>query len=349
MSNITKEVLLDIVGNFSYYLIHEAQTKTRNDVTTIEIDDISYRRAFGRFGDVFVIDIFYHSEYGKHKSKVAIKFAQDKSQLITEIKNTALLEQKFSTRSIIQVPRYIFVNLLDSSYVAYEGITGETYEDIEKAIDKSFWAGYVLAIIHGTNPRPVICDIYEEIFRRLAFSIFSKDEEKQKEETIMVNSKKFFEMMHASQGGCDAFGDFHQSNLMLRVTPQGDIVKIALIDPTFWMSGSFDRFEDMGTFFGRQAFLEYRATGAITETLGDVREFLNGYSVHLREMKMPKLRELYPKGFTLDLFLAIWAMMDLVDKTTEQNIPITHPDIQLLKEFAYYCLTEQPIDKNFNR
>ena len=125
----------------------------------------------------------------------------------------------------------------------------------------------------GYDPRSVIIDIYEELFRRLILTIFGGEE---KEQEIMEKSKILLDMVSNSQGGSDSFGDFHQSNLMIRTTPQGEIVNIAIIDPTFWMQGSFDRFEDIGTFFGRQALIEYRTTNTMLSTISDIKQFIEG-------------------------------------------------------------------------
>ncbi|MHA1684876.1 MAG: hypothetical protein ACTSYD_00560 [Candidatus Heimdallarchaeaceae archaeon] len=340
MEDSQKQQLLNIIHQLSYYLIDQARKKSGKDILDIEINDIVYSKAQGRFGEVFICDVFYRSEVGEHKTKLAIKFFGDESTVTNEIKNTIHLEQKFSTRSLIELPKYIYANLNSPMYVVYEGITGINYEDATEILDKSFWAGYVLAIIHGINPRPVIYEVYEELFRRLVLAVFGGSAE---EEIIMSESNMFFTMIKESSGGCDAFGDYHQSNLMLRTTPQGEILKIALIDPTFWMPGSFDRFEDMGTFFGRQAFVEFREKKNIINTIGDIKQFLQGYNVYLREVDIPVLTELYPKGFPLDFFLGIWSMMDYIDKTTIQHIPSDNVNMQLLKEFAVYVLTKKPI------
>ena len=345
MSDSLKPLLIQLVESFSYYLINEARISTGKDVSETKINDIAYRKASGRFGEVYIIDVFYSSEYGNHKSKLAIKFIEDIGEVITEIKNTALLEKKFSTRSIVKIPRYIYVNLKKPTYIAYEGMTGINYEDAHAVSDKSFWAGYILSIIHEGKPRPVITDIYEELYRRLILSIFGGAEEEQE---IMEKSKSLLEMVKVSQGGSDSFGDYHQSNLMIRVAPEGQVVSIALIDPTFWMQGSFDRFEDIGTFFGRQAFIEFRTTKLLSSTIGDIQQFVQGYNVHLKEVNAVSLEEMYPKGYPLDLFLSTWAMMDILDKTNSFNIDPNHPDILLLKELAYILLTQQPIANVLN-
>ncbi len=345
MSDSLKPLLIRLVDSFSYYLINEARISTGKEVVQSKINDIAYRKASGRFGEVYVIDVFYSSEHGDHKSKLAIKFIDNVEDIITEIKNTALLEKKFSTRSIVRIPRYIYVNLKKPTYIAYEGMTGINYEDAHSVSDKSFWAGYILSIIHEGKPKPVIKDIYEELYRRLILSVFGGSEEEQR---IMEKSKILIEMVKASQGGSDSFGDYHQSNLMIRVAPEGETVSIALIDPTFWMQGSFDRFEDIGTFFGRQAFLEFRVTKLLTSAISDIQQFIQGYSVHLKEINGVPLEEMYTKGYPIDLFLATWAMMDVLDKTNSFNIAADHPDIILLKELAHYLLTEQPIGNEVN-
>ena len=242
MNSSLKPHLIQLVSSFSYYLIDEARKDSGKDVLEVKINDLEYYKAGGRFGEVYVVDVFYSSEYGQHKSKLAIKFIEDALDVLIEIRNSSFLEKKFSTRSIVKIPRYIYVNLKPPTFIAYEGITGINYEDAHTVVDKSFWAGYVLSIIHEGKPRPVITDIYEELYRRLVLSIYGGDE---KEQEIMEKSKNLIEMVSSSHGGSDAFGDFHQSNLMIRATTQGEVVSIALIDPTFWMQGSFDRFEDM--------------------------------------------------------------------------------------------------------
>ncbi|MHA1197973.1 MAG: hypothetical protein ACTSQF_01265, partial [Candidatus Heimdallarchaeaceae archaeon] len=248
MSESLKPLLIQLVGSFSYYLIDEARREIGKDVLEVQIQDIEYIKTGGRFGDVYVIDVMYTSFYDLHKTKLAIKFMESPTEAITEIKNSSFLEKKFSTRSVVQIPRYVYVNLKSPVFIAYEGVTGINYEDAYNVRDKSFWAGYVLSIIHEGKPRPVIADIYEELYRRLVLSVFGGENV---EQTIMENSKRLIEMIAASQGGSDAFGDFHQSNLMVRTSPQDEVLGIALIDPTFWMQGAFDRFEDVGTFFGR--------------------------------------------------------------------------------------------------
>ncbi len=345
MSDSLKPLLIQLVSKFSYYLIDEARKEIGKDVLEVQIQDIEYIKTGGRFGDVYVIDVMYTSFYTNHITKLAIKFMESPTEAITEIKNSSFLEKKFSTRSVVKIPRYVYVNLKSPTFIAYEGVSGINYEDAYNVRDKSFWAGYVLSIIHEGKPRPVIADIYEELYRRLVLSIFGGEDI---EQTIMEKSKYLLEMIGASQGGSDAFGDFHQSNLMVRTSPQDEVLGIALIDPTFWMQGAFDRFEDVGTFFGRQAFLEYRVTKQLDASIDDIKKFIQGYNVHLREVNSIPLEELYPKGYPLDFFLAIWALMDILDKTTTQNIPLNHADIILLKELAYYLLTEHPISKEIN-
>jgi hypothetical protein len=345
MSESLKPLLIQLVSSFSYYLINEARSELGKNVLEVNIKDIEYHKAGGRFGDVYVIDVFYSSEFANHRTKLAIKFMESPTEVVTEIKNSSFLEKKFSTRSVVKVPRYIYVNLKSPTFIAYEGVTGINYEDAHDVRDKSFWGGYVLSIIHEGKPRPVMNDIYEELYRRLVLAVFGGHAN---EHEIMDKSRVLLDMIAASQGGSDAFGDFHQSNLMIRTSPQNEVVSIALIDPTFWMQGAFDRFEDIGTFFGRQSFLEYRGSESIPITIEEMKQFIQGYNVHLREVNSQPLEELYPKGFPLDFFIAIWALMDILDKTTVQNIPTDHPDIELLRNFAYYFLTEQPIGKEIN-
>jgi len=345
MSDSLKPLLIQLVGSFSYYLIDEARREIGKDVLEVKIQDIEYVKTGGRFGDVYVIDVIYTSFYQNHKTKLAIKFMESPTEAITEIKNSSFLEKKFSTRSVVKIPRYVYVNLKSPTFIAYEGVKGINYEDAHNIRDKSFWAGYVLSIIHEGKPKSVITDIYEELYRRLVLAVFGGEDV---EQSIMEMSKPLIDMMSVSRGGSDAFGDFHQSNLMIRTSPQEDVLGIALIDPTFWMQGAFDRFEDMGTFFGRQAFLEYRTTKTLDVTIDDIKKFIQGYNVHLREVNGPSLEDLYPKGFPLDFFLAIWAMMDILDKTTTQNISLNHVDIVLLKELAMNLLTEHPISKEIN-
>ncbi len=346
MTETIKTTLISLIDNFSYYLVDEARKSTGKDVRNISIKDVEYVKRRGRFGEVYVVDVFYSSEFAdNHKSKLAIKFVENIDEAITEMKNTALLEKKFSTRSIVRVPRYIYVNLQKPTFIAYEGITGLNYDEIDMIPDKSFWAGYVLAIIHGGSPRKVIYDVYEEMFRRLILNVFKGSD---KEQEIMLKSRNLLDMVKMSSGGCDAFGDFHQSNLMIRLTSVGDIVSISLIDPTFYMQGSFDRFEDVGTFFGRQILIEYRETEneQFPNTMKDIHQFLQGYDIHLREINTPPLAEIYPKGFPLDLFIGFWALMDYIDKITTQNIPPDHIDLHLLKELAYIFLTKHPFKQS---
>ncbi|MHA1401044.1 MAG: hypothetical protein ACTSQE_11915 [Candidatus Heimdallarchaeaceae archaeon] len=340
-SDTTQELLVKLIKSFKYYFISEAAKSTGKNILEINIDSVQYNKRAGRFGEVFVIDVFYSSKFGNHKSKVAIKFIEDPSDAMLEIKNTVYLEKKFSARSVVRIPRFIFVNLSNNPFIAYEGISGINYEEAVTIREKSFWAGYVLSIIHGGQTRPVMTDVYEEIFRRLVMMIYGGEEAEQE---IMEKSKNMINMVATSQGGCDAFGDYHQSNLMLRTTANNEIVSIALIDPTFWMKGSYDRWEDVGTFFGRQSIIEYRSNRNLADTIEDVKQFIRGYNVHLREINVPSLSDIYPKGFPVDFYIAIWAMMDYIEKTVNQKIPITHPDIQLLKELAYILLTKQPVN-----
>jgi len=71
MNESTRALLIKLLDSISYYFVGEAARETKKDVLKISVDDIDYFKTSGRFGEVYVIDVFYSSEYGNHKSKIA--------------------------------------------------------------------------------------------------------------------------------------------------------------------------------------------------------------------------------------------------------------------------------------
>ncbi|MFV2014949.1 MAG: hypothetical protein ACC656_05955 [Candidatus Heimdallarchaeota archaeon] len=147
----------------------------------------------------------------------------------------------------------------------------------------------------------------------------------------------YYQMLENAFSGCDPFSDFHQSNVMIK-TINGDIAKVYIIDPEFMQKGSFDRLEDVGTFFGYQLFLEFEQTNSITIGLRDVNSFFEGYQSKMIEMGGVSWNQMYSNGCALPFFLAQWALMDALDMVINRGGNLKSPEALTRLNYAKYVL-----------
>jgi len=249
------------------------------------------------------------------------------------------LDIKFRTAPEFGVPKVIFSSTSDPTLIIYEGIEGTNYDELE-ANGKEVEAGKLLATIHGKDTRPVQTEIYRNLMRMIGshLSVLGREQE------ISNLLTHHFERMTDAMSGTNPFSDFHQSNVMMSLY-QDQITKAYVIDPEFMQKGSFDRMEDVGTFFGAQALEEYNQSGRITDTLQELHDFLEAYQHKVVEMGGYRWKDMYPRGNPLGFFIAQWALMDALDYALNRGGNFQSPEVQQRVNFVIFLL--QQVDFKF--
>ncbi len=224
--------------------------------------------------------------------------------------------------------------------MVYEGVEGINYDEVENKGELPYLAGKLLALIHGGNIRPVDEELYRDLARILGRNLALTG----KEYEISHAMGTAFETIKHASSGCNAFSDFHQSNVMVTLN-NGKPQKLWVIDPEFMQMGSFDRMEDAGTFFGHQFYLEYRETGQYERSLNDMIKFLLGYDSIFKQLTQRRLYEIYPHGIPITFFIGFWALMDALDLLNNrlENATPEHPEILSRIDFALQFLGDSSI------
>ncbi|MHA2171584.1 MAG: hypothetical protein ACXAB7_16980 [Candidatus Kariarchaeaceae archaeon] len=319
------------------HFIEKASNHFNHPVTDLQFTATATREKSGATGQVLISKVYFETEFGDSSADVALKYFQNSTNAVTEIRNAMELDIKFKSAPEFGVPRVIFASTLNPVIIVYEGIEGKNYDELE--IDnKALEAGRLLATIHGAEVRPVDTDLYRDLSRMIGTHLSVTGMEKD----ISDGLGHYYQKLEGANSGCNPFSDFHQSNVM--ISHSGDqITKIFVIDPEFMQKGSFDRLEDMGTFFGQQFYHEYLETKLIQNGLQDLREFFLGYQEKNLENGGSTWEDMYPSGCPLPFFIAQWALMDALDMAFNRGGDLSSSDTISRLRFVKFILQSAQI------
>lgn len=340
MSIDENTIIADAISHLNYFFQSESSKQLNGEVTNWQITKITHTIKRGRFAQIFLLNIFLLTDLGEIEHNVAIKMIGEGTLPLDELSNSFYLENTFRTLPEFGTPRVLYYTSSEPAYILYEGIKGSNYDELPHIKDKATHAGRLLAAIHGISQKTIDTETYEGLTRLIGQQLNDTQEERR----ISAGIKPFLEIMDNSQGGCYPFGDFHQSNVMVK-TSNNLVSRMYVIDSEYMMKVNFDRFDDIGSFFGKQLYQEYRTTQNFTQTATDVSDFIAGYNSFLKERNVPTLDELYPKGATLDFFLSQWLIMNLLDQKMDPSRARSPTEDAQKMNLILALLDEKPFQK----
>ncbi|MHA1911460.1 MAG: hypothetical protein ACTSYA_07175 [Candidatus Kariarchaeaceae archaeon] len=340
MSIDENTIISDAISKLDYFFQAESSKLLKGEVTNWQITNVTHTVKRGRFASIYLLKILLLTDLGEIEHSVAVKMIGEGTLPLDELANSFYLENTFRTLPEFGTPRVLYYKSSDPSYIIYEGVKGSNYDELALVKDKATHAGRLLAAIHGISQKSIDIETYEGLTRLIGQQLNDTIEERR----ISAAIKPFLEIMETSNGGCYPFGDFHQSNVMIE-SANNLVSRMYVIDSEYMMKVNFDRFDDIGSFFGRQLYMEYRSTHNFTQTATSVSDFIAGYNSFLKERNAPTLDELYPKGATLDFFLSQWLIMNLLDQKLDPTRARSPTEDVQKMNLILALLEEKPFQK----
>lgn len=338
MSSDAKEQTVQSILPFLHeYFTGLARSSIDPSINHVEFISTATKERRGVSGSVLISDVVYSARNEMRTKTIALKFFNDKSSALNELKNAMELVIKFKSVPEFGIPDVIFASTESPILIIYEGVTGTNYDELNIP-KKAREAGRLLATIHGAQIRPVNTDLYLNLIRMMGTHLAPTGKEKE-----IANSLRYhYDKLQGAKSGCDPFSDFHQSNVMISHVGE-EIMKAYVIDPEFMQKGSFDRLEDVGVFFGMQLLEEYRSNNSLNDGLKSINEFFRGYNSKMKELGSISLSEIYPRGCPLSFFIAQWALMDSLDIAINRGGDLSSPEVTLRIDFALFVLNNDQI------
>ncbi len=333
---IEDNFLIELVDTFKFYYREQALLHFDDNSKIVNIKISQVKEKTGASGTVYLTNVTVETKKNQFPVFIAIKIAEDKVSVLKELKNAVLLENRFLTHPEFGIPKVIYSTTYNPPIMVYQGINGVNFDESPPVPKKYMLAGMLLAIIHGGSLKTVDRDLYKNFSRIIGKNFAASGHEP----AISTGLGKALRYIGKKNEGCDAFSDFHQSNVMVNLSKHEQIEKMWIIDPEFMSAGNFDRMEDIGTFFGQELFIEFASTSDIQITAKNIAEFLTGYSQKFFQLSETKFEHLYPSGYPLAFFISQWALMDALDKASQGLTEEWDQKIQ----FALFLLEEQTIE-----
>lgn len=347
MSDELENGVLQILPLFKTYFLEIAGKITSSKVVDVEFVETNTTSNRGRGGTLLISDVTFNVILDEDTlfpltRKIAIKFAQDLKSAIKEMKNSMLLESKYSSHPRFGTPKILYGNTHDPIILLYEGIDGVNYDVCNTVPNKSFYAGKLLSILHSSNLQPVDDLLYQNYVRKIVQYFAATGMERE----ISISMGQEFNRIKGVSSGAVIHSDFHQSNVMLTTGYDGSVHKVYVIDPEFMTTGHYDRMEDVGTFFGNQALIEFNKSKNILNTIRDIKIFLMGYNENLANSPQKlNLNTIYPNGIPLAFFISLWALLDALDyvMTRTEGNSLDHPEVIIRINFGLFCLRSKEL------
>ncbi len=353
-----KVALSIIVDEFKEYIKKIIEIEAGETPRYISPLDIFAVRRYGRTGSVHLVTVKTRSDVGDFNIRLALKFSSSPERTIIEAKNAEKLMRMLMGFPDIGIPRLLF-SYPSESLLIYEGLIGETYiESKMSSIEKATLAGKTLAAIQGGGYRNIDYKKYEDL---MAFILLRLPIKSSKKEALAKQCSRYINELKKSIGGCNIFGDYHQSNIFFVSMPkkaefirgdasgeiknlEGPLIKTYVIDPEYVTDdGVSCRAEDIGTFFGYQCLQEFENFGTLNFTKKDLEAFLFGYNGLLEQLSGENIFGLYPKGLPVEFHIAYWLFLGVRDLLGRHDLKEIENIVTSRIELAEYLLCNRPL------
>ncbi len=351
-SNPDKYLIPEAVKAFQYYFEYLASRILGNKPKNFAILKTKTKSKRGAEGSLYISKVFFQANEKELSATVAMKFTDDVKAIKSELINSMLIERRLSKYYMFSTPKVIFASTNSPPIIVYEGIEGENYDELPPNPEKAFLTGRLLATIHGINTGKVNISLYKDLIRVLGMK--GEKINQNFEKRFLQGCKLFIPMLENNLEESLIFGDFHQSNVMIsKIEDKNMINTVYVIDPHYIQTNGFSRSEDMGIFFGNQAFQEWRITGKFSVVKKDFSSFIEGYQVQMNYLNGPELTKIFSYGLTVDYFVAQWGVLDALDYPNRVHKEV--PQATLLKEmqerldFALDVLENKPFLEVFKQ
>lgn len=301
--------ILTIIGeslqDFFKQKIEEEYSHKPSLITIEEVNSVEKQTSKSK---VHLVSYQVNSNIGRSKINLLVKFASDNERFNNEIENHHLLKSATAKVEGFYTPEIVYKNER-LKCIIYEGVEGKSFR--ASNLDKNHKyksAGKMLAVIHSNQPTKVDVQPY----KKLILYIVSTFGDAEIEKKIVTQVLPYLKSIETSKGGVCIHGDYHGGNLLIQTaieeknnTPE---IRMFVIDPEFAMKKR-DRCEDIGTFFSKPVFNEYKNYGNINETVKNFKAFLKGYNEMLKETNAGFfLQDLYPDGLTVDFHIIAYML-----------------------------------------
>jgi hypothetical protein len=321
-----KDAFYTIASHFVTYFqeqIYKTEGFKPEDIKFQSLEPIAI---IGRNRKLHLMEVIYASSMGFHKSKLAIKVFDAMDKVLQEASGNQILRYVLEGNEEIKTPHLLYYSK-DYQLLIYEGLFADEFESITIPEDeKYFLAGRALGTIHNKELKNIDLERYymfvENIFSKLIDSKFIPKMILENIRDRIVNEIE--SKMYYSYGGSRSFGDFHYGNIMFAKKTEkvrdfgfkSDFLQVFLIDPEFIEecieSTCPDRFEDIGTFFAKILLEEFiKSNGSPTKFENLIRSFISGYNTIYEPFKV-KIKDMYPRGMTLELQIIFATLFDLM-------------------------------------
>jgi hypothetical protein len=321
-----KEAFYTITSHFVNYFQDQTYKNEGYRPKDIKFHSLEPIAIIGRNRKLHIFDCNYSTEYGFHKSKLAIKVFDAMDKVLQEASGNQILRYVLEGNSEVKTPQLLYYSK-DYQLLIYEGLFAEEFVNVKIPQDEKFFlSGRALGTIHNKELKNVDLERYymfvENIFSKLFESKYIPKKNLEYIRDTIVNEIET--RMYFSYGGSRSFGDFHSGNIMFEKHSEkirefgliSDDYLVFLIDPEFiedcTESTCPDRFEDIGTFFAKDLLEDFvKSNERPNKTENYIKTFLNGYNTIYEVFKV-KIRDMYPKGITLELQIVFATLFDML-------------------------------------
>ncbi len=320
--------ILTIIGeslqDFFKKKIEEKYSIKPDLITIEEVNSVEKQTSKSK---VHLVSYQVNSNIGKSKINLLVKFASDNERFNKELENHHLLKSATAKVEGFYTPEIVYKNER-LKCIIYEGIEGKSFR--VSNLDKNYkynLAGKTLAVIHSN----VTTKIDVQPYKKLILYIVSTFGDVEIEKKIVTQVLPYLKAIETSKGGVCIHGDYHGGNLLIQTgieeknnTPE---IKMFVIDPEFAMKQR-DRCEDIGTFFSKPVFNEFKKYGNINETVKNFKVFLKGYNAMLKETNAGFfLQDLYPDGLTVDFHIIAYILYFISTQVLDKGKTLFCEDI----------------------
>ncbi len=313
----------------------------------INVDNFNYD--VEKVGDVnvFSVTINFGTDQGKFVQNVIIKqyFFQDNydrdMRRYSDLEQSLLSYHDIRTYPIIQ-------SSYDKKYIVFQIHSGYTLDQLSISGEaKNYLLGRIISAVHGAKTIPTDESVVREYILFLLVHMPLTDEEREAFSYLLEDQ---FNKISDSFGAYDLIVDPSIQNITFQPTGEATttlnikngIAFIVNLGPRISDNLMKDRMFDIASIFAHMAFEEYKSTNNVINTKVELNDFIQGYMNAYNQYQSMEIKDMYPKGITLDLYIMAHLWLNEAEKVRS---PYETPDNISEREvliFSYFLMTESP-------
>ncbi len=347
---VRRNLIMEIAEVIAPYFRSKKKDASGQSARFISVKDIQFNKIRKNNTDEYDVFVQLLSDQGSWTENIIIKEFSDNTSFQQEMTRYGELEIRFSQVPYVKLLPLIHIDK-QNFRIVYEKQNGFDIDQLGLSQELTdFTLGQLTALLHGPKISRLDQTTSQLFVDFLLNHLPFQDEERGSIKKLL---QPHWELLAKSGGGYIPFTFYDPKKFQfIPMRDKGSITKnairyhgaiqslITIEDPDYPVA---DRMADISVIFCKQAYEEFLLNDEVEDTIRCISDFLDGYDEIAAKIKAPPLKDMYPRGSTLNLQMLINFLLIEINKLHGTPDPTGLKNKDAIR-YVYMLLVNKPFD-----